>query len=63
MKSDSDKSISTMTDRVETIIEQLENGDVSLQEAKELHQEGEELLEALEAELDLEDGSITEISD
>lgn len=63
MTPDTDKSISTMTERVETIIERLESGDASLEEAKELHEEGDALLDALEEELELEDGSVTEISD
>jgi len=55
-------SIGEKTDRLEAIIEQLENGDVSLQRAKELHEEGKELLTELEAELDSGDGEIFESS-
>jgi len=38
-------------DRIETIVETLENGDVSLEEAEELHEEGQTLLEALQDDL------------
>jgi len=40
--------ISDKVDRIETIVETLENGDVSLEEATELHEEGQTLLEALQ---------------
>jgi exodeoxyribonuclease VII small subunit len=53
-------SIGEKTDRIESIIEQLEAGDVSLERATELKEEGDELLEALEAELDLGDGEVRE---
>ena len=53
-------SIAEKTDRIESIIEQLEAGDVSLERATELKEEGDELLEALEAELDLGDGEVRE---
>ena len=55
-----DTSIGEKTDRIESIIEQLEAGDVSLERATELKEEGDELLEALEAELDLGDGEVRE---
>ena len=56
-------TISETTDRLETIIAELESGDASLQEAKELHEEGEELVNALEEQLDLGDGSVREIAE
>ncbi|MBX0305692.1 exodeoxyribonuclease VII small subunit [Haloarcula salinisoli] len=52
--------IADKTDRIESIIEQLESGDVSLERATELKVEGDELLEELEAELDLGDGEVRE---
>jgi exodeoxyribonuclease VII small subunit len=53
-------SIAEKTDRIESIIEKLEAGDVSLERATELKKEGDELLEELEAELDLGDGEVRE---
>jgi len=47
-------------DRIETIVETLENGDVSLEEAEELHEEGQTLLEALQDDLDIGDGTVIE---
>jgi len=55
-----DTDIAGTTDRIESIIEQLEAGDVSLERATELKEEGDELLEALAAELDLGDGEVRE---
>jgi exodeoxyribonuclease VII small subunit len=55
-----DTSIGEKTDRIESIIEQLEAGDVSLERATELKEEGDELLEELEAELNLGDGEVQE---
>ncbi|MBX0305687.1 exodeoxyribonuclease VII small subunit [Haloarcula salinisoli] len=55
-----DTDIADKTDRIESIIEQLEAGDVSLERATELKAEGDDLLEALEAELDLGDGEVRE---
>lgn len=56
---DDDATIAAKTDRLEAIIEQLEDGEVSLERAKELHEEGRELVASLEDDLDLEDGSVT----
>ena len=53
-------SIAEKTDRIESIIEQLEAGDVSLERATELKEEGDQLLEELETELDLGDGEVRE---
>lgn len=58
---DPDASISELTERLETIVEQLEDGEVSLERAQALHAEGEELLEALRAELEVDGGSVTEV--
>jgi len=55
-------TIGEKTDRLESIIDQLENGDVSLEQAQELHEEGKDLLTELEAELDSGEGEIFEQS-
>ena len=52
--------ISDKVDRIETIIEQLEDGEVSLEEAQELREEGKEVLTDLEETLDVGDGEIIE---
>mgnify|MGYP000736428324 FL=1 len=52
--------ISDKVDRIETIIEQLEDGEVSLEEAQELREEGKEILAELEATLDVGDSEIIE---
>jgi Exonuclease VII small subunit. len=52
--------ISDKVDRVETIIEQLEDGDISLEEAQELRDEGQEILAELEETLAVADGEIIE---
>ena len=56
-----DASISDKTERLEEIIAQLEDGEVSLERAKDLHNEGTRLLEELEEELDIGDGEVIEI--
>lgn len=55
-----DNPISDKVDRVEAIIEQLEDGEVSLEEAQELREEGKELLAELEETLAVGDGEIIE---
>jgi exodeoxyribonuclease VII small subunit len=55
-------TIAAKTDRLETIIATLEAGDVSLEEAQQLHAEGQSLIEDLETELDLGDGEIIDRS-
>ena len=52
--------ISDKVDRIETIIEQLEDGEVSLEEAQELREEGKEVLTDLEETLEVGDGEIIE---
>ena len=52
--------ISDKVDRIETIVDTLENGDVSLEEAEELHKEGQTLLKALQEDLDVGDGTVIE---
>ncbi|MDQ2074536.1 exodeoxyribonuclease VII small subunit [Haloarcula sp. H-GB4] len=53
-----DETIADKTDRLEQIIQQLENGDVSLERANELHAEGTELIAELESELAVGDGEV-----
>jgi len=55
-----DRNISEKLDRVETIIETLDDGDISLEQAKELHEEGRALLDSLQADMDLGEADITE---
>lgn len=55
-----DASITEKQQRLETIIDHLEDGTVSLERAKDLHEEGTALIEALEDELTLSDGEIIE---
>ncbi|WP_279629721.1 exodeoxyribonuclease VII small subunit [Haloarcula quadrata] len=43
---------------LEQIIDQLEDGDVSLERANELHAEGTELIAELESELAVGDGEV-----
>jgi len=54
------KPINEKVDRIETIIEQLEAGEVSLEEAQELRAEGKEILDKLEETLDVGDGETIE---
>jgi exodeoxyribonuclease VII small subunit len=56
----SDDPIVAKTDRLEAIISELEDGDVSLGRAQQLHAEGESLLKELEEELNLGDTEIIE---
>ena len=56
------ESIAAKTDRLEEIIAQLEDSEVSLERAQELHAEGETLLEKLDAELDIGEREITDHS-
>jgi len=59
-ENDTTDSISDKTDRLESIIEQLEDGEVSLERANDLHEEGKELLAELEAQLDVGDGNVVD---
>ncbi len=52
-------SIGEKTTRLEEIIATLEDGEVSLERAQELHQEGQQLLEALGDDLEIGDGTVT----
>lgn len=53
------EAIAQKRERIEEITEQLEGGEVSLERAKALHAEGKELLESLQDDLDLSDGSVS----
>jgi exodeoxyribonuclease VII small subunit len=55
-----DQDISEKVERVESIIETLEAGEVSLERANELREEGEALLADLRADLDVGDGTVLE---
>jgi exodeoxyribonuclease VII small subunit len=55
-------SIADKQDRLETIIAQLEDGEISLDRAKTLHEEGTALLDDLRQDLDLGEGTVTERS-
>jgi len=55
-----DLSIGDRTDRLETIAETLEAGDVDLEEAKQLRAEADTHLSELRTELDI-DGEITDL--
>lgn len=50
--------ISEKVDRIEEIIETLEAGEVSLERAKSLHEEGQSLVEDLEMDLDVGEGTV-----
>lgn len=55
------ESIAEKRQRVETIVERLERGDVTLERAAELRDEGRRLLAELEEDLDLGEGTVTEL--
>ena len=52
--------ISEKVDRIETIVEKIENGDVSLEEAQQLHEEGQTLLKELQDDLEVGNGEVIE---
>ena len=54
------ESISGNLERLDEIIAQLEDDDVSLERAQKLHSKGKQLLNELEHELDLGEGEITQ---
>ncbi|UWG49292.1 Exonuclease VII small subunit (plasmid) [Halalkaliarchaeum sp. AArc-CO] len=56
-----DQSLDEKIDRLEQLIDRLETEELSLQEAQRLHDDATALLEELEAELDIGDGSVTEL--
>lgn len=57
-----EESIGERVERVETIVDRLEDGEVSLERAKELRDEGRELLAELEEALEVGDGEVIERS-
>lgn len=57
---ETDGEIGTKMERIREIIAQLEDGEVSLERAKELRDEGKELLADVEDHLDLGDASVIE---
>lgn len=57
---DPEASISEKMDRVHEIIETIEDGEVSLERAKHLRDEGRAILETVEADIDLGDSNIIE---
>lgn len=57
---ETDGEIGPKMDRIREIITQLEDGEVSLERAKELRDEGKELLADVEGHLDLGDASVIE---
>lgn len=52
--------ISDRVDRIERIIETLEDGEVSLDRAQELHEEGQDVLAELQDELAVGEGTVIE---
>ena len=57
---ETEEAIGRKMDRIREIIAQLEDGEVSLERAKELRDEGKALLADIEAELDLGEASVIE---
>ncbi|WP_251331442.1 exodeoxyribonuclease VII small subunit [Haloplanus pelagicus] len=56
-----DPEINRRVDQVEEIIDQLDTDDVSLEKGKELHKEGEALLNEIREQLNEDEGTILEI--
>jgi exodeoxyribonuclease VII small subunit len=59
---DHSAGIEDRIDRLETIAETLEEGNIDLATAKELREEADEHLQTLRKELDVGDGEIIEVS-
>lgn len=57
---DTDDDIGAKMERLREIVAQLEDGEVSLERAKELRDEGRDLLADVEEHLDLGEGSVIE---
>ena len=53
-----DASIAELTERLEEIIAQLEDGEVSLERMKVLHSEGQAILDDLRGKLDIGEGTV-----
>lgn len=62
MVAESELSIEDRIERLETIAERLEEGEVGLDTAKELREEADNHLEGLRDELDIGKGDIIEIN-
>lgn len=64
MTDQAENSLSEKVERVEQIINRLENSDeqIPLDEAKELKEDGEQLLDEIEEELALEDGALETVN-
>ena len=60
MSESSPKTIDEKVNRIETIIATIQNDTISLSDAKELHEEGQQLLSDLEDDLDIGDAEIIE---
>lgn len=58
----SEMDIEATVTRVENIVETLENGEISLSEAKTLHTNAGKLLDHLETELDVGEGDIDRVT-
>lgn len=56
----SDGAIGAKMDRIREIVARLEDGEVSVERAKELRDEGKELLGEVEDQLDLGEASVIE---
>lgn len=57
---DRDSDIGQKMDRIQEIIAQLEDGEASLDRAKQLRDEGQDLLQDVEDQLDLGEASVIE---
>lgn len=58
-----DGEIHARTNRVEEIIQTIEEGEVSLEEAKELREEAQTLIDGLEEDLEVGDGSVEVVNE
>lgn len=55
---ESDGAIGAKMDRIREIVARLEDGEVSVERAKELRDEGKDLLHEVEERLDLDESSV-----
>lgn len=58
---DTSAQVEEQIDRLRTIAETLEDGEITLPEAKQLREEADELLEELRVKLETDDGQIIEL--
>lgn len=56
-----DLTIQERVDRIETIVEQLEAGDLSLEEGASLYEEGQRHIETLREDLEMGEGTVVDI--